>query len=67
MFLKHNLLIFYNWSAAEEIARKTRLKDKSNNFLWEINLDKLMLTRSAKVGEAYKEFKTKNEEATRKF
>ncbi|KAG9459074.1 hypothetical protein H6P81_003582 [Aristolochia fimbriata] len=45
-----------------ELAETTKLK--------EINLDKLMLMRSEKVGEAeveYKELKAANEEATRRF
>ncbi|EOA19408.1 hypothetical protein CARUB_v10001113mg [Capsella rubella] len=45
-----------------ELAETTKLK--------EINLDKLMLTRSDKVGEAeieYREIKAESEEATRKF
>ncbi|XP_010423384.2 PREDICTED: sorting nexin 1 isoform X1 [Camelina sativa] len=45
-----------------ELAETTKLK--------EINLDKLMLTRSDKVGEAeieYREIKAESEEATRRF
>ncbi|KAG7608288.1 Phox homologous domain [Arabidopsis suecica] len=45
-----------------ELSETTKLK--------EINLDKLMLTRSAKVGEAeieYREIKAESEEATRRF